>query len=85
MKAGKFVTEGSLAKLKSEHVGFSLKLKLRNKSTEDDVDQEGVDEIDENYTSQDKFNTVEEIKDHFTKNGRGEVRDEHAVSTVINS
>ncbi|CAG9862052.1 unnamed protein product [Phyllotreta striolata] len=74
MKKGKFVKEGNLADLKNSHEGFSLKFKLCSNSNED------VDEVDGNChgSATNRFNNIEELIAHFTKDNRGEIKDRHS-------
>ncbi|XP_074030310.1 phospholipid-transporting ATPase ABCA3 [Leptinotarsa decemlineata] len=75
MKEGEFVEQGSLSELKKRFGGFTLKLKLF-KSGENELDE--LDAAEFSRGDPLTFHTVEEIKDYFTKNSRGELKDEHA-------
>ncbi|KAG5895530.1 hypothetical protein JTB14_010674 [Gonioctena quinquepunctata] len=73
MKEGRFVEEGSLSELKNKFGGFTLKLKLLKQNSV------GMDEVD--CAGQQKaleFDNVEDLKEYFMKDARGELKDEHA-------
>ncbi|CAH1119745.1 unnamed protein product [Phaedon cochleariae] len=76
MKGGKFVVENKLNVLKKEFGGYSLKIKLKNKGPSDEVDGSTFTSsrgVDEDY----EFKDENDLKNYFTKNNRGEIKDDH--------